>query len=401
MGEGVEYIGNYGLASNYNATSVTLPSTLKRINNFAFQSCSSLTTVDIPDGVTYIGDGAFSAVPLESIQLPEGLTYIGRQALGAYIYNSDYTAQYWVGPAYVELNGALKNLGYNAFRPDAEIVAVLNSQRNLVVATSDLEKIPTVVWDGKTDIPFNDGSCVPAGKTVTVTGDVVIDGKLTIEGKLVVDPTATLIITEDAVIVGAENIEYKTCDGGEDCFSKTFTDLNTNRWYHVYTDYVIARGLMNGMSSTQFAPEANLTRGQLVTTLYRLAGEPEVTEPATFADVAEGRYFTDAIAWAEDLGIAEGITETEFAPEGAVTREQAVAFLYRYVVNYLGQEPAKGGDLSIFRDAGKISDYAREAMAWATAEGFLEGYGDSTVGPRNPVTRAQMAKFLTILSKAF
>ena len=75
-----------------------------------------------------------------------------------------------------------------------------------------------------------------------MTGDVVIDGKLTIEGKLVVDPTATLIITEDAVIVGAENIEYKTCDGGEDCFSKTFTDLNTNRWYHVYTDYVIARG---------------------------------------------------------------------------------------------------------------------------------------------------------------
>ena len=155
------------------------------------------------------------------------------------------------------------------------------------------------------------------------------------------DPTATLIITEDAVIVGAENIEYKTCDGGEDCFSKTFTDLNTNRWHHVYTDYVIARGLMNGMSSTQFAPEANLTRGQLVTTLYRLAGEPEVTEPGTFADVAEGRYFTDAIAWAEDLGIAEGITETEFAPEGAVTREQAVTFLYRYVVNYLGQEPAR------------------------------------------------------------
>ena len=401
VGEGVEYIGTYGLSGNYNATSVTLPSTLKRINNFAFQGCSSLTTVDIPDGVTYIGDGAFSGVPLESIQLPEGLTYIGRQALGAYVYNSDYTAQYWAGPTYVELNGALKNLGYNAFRPDAEIVAVLNSQRNLVVASSDLEKLPTVVWDGKTDIPFNDGSYVPAGKTVTVTGDVTIDGKLTIEGKLVVDPTATLIITEDAVIVGPENIEYKTCDGGEDCFSKTFTDLNTNRWYHVYTDYVIARGLMNGMSSTQFAPEANLTRGQLVTTLYRLAGEPEVTEPATFADVAEGRYFTDAIAWAEDLGIAEGITETEFAPEGAVTREQAVTFLYRYVVNYLGQEPAKGGDLSIFRDAGKISDYAREAMAWATAEGFLEGYGDSTVGPRNPVTRAQMAKFLTILSKAF
>ena len=88
-------------------------------------------------------------MPLESIQLPEGLTYIGRQALGAYVYNSDYTAQYWAGPTYVELNGALKNLGYNAFRPDAEIVAVLNSQRNLVVASSDLEKLPTVDHRGQ------------------------------------------------------------------------------------------------------------------------------------------------------------------------------------------------------------------------------------------------------------
>ena len=96
VGEGVESIGNYGLAANYKATSVTLPSTLKQINNFAFQGCKSLTSIEIPDGVTFIGDGAFSEVPLESIQLPEGLTYIGRQALGAYVYNSDYTAQYWV-----------------------------------------------------------------------------------------------------------------------------------------------------------------------------------------------------------------------------------------------------------------------------------------------------------------
>ncbi len=401
VGEGVEYIGTYGLYGLANATSVTLPSTLKRIGNFALQSCKSLTSIEIPDGVTFIGDGAFSGTPLESIQLPEGLTYIGRGALGAYAWNSDYTAQYWVGPEYVELNGALSYLGYNAFRPDAEIVAVLNSQRNMVVASSDMEKLPTVVWDGKTDIPFNDGSYVPAGKTVTVTGDVVIDGKLTIEGKLIVDPTATLTITEDAVIVGEKNIEYKTCTGGEGCYSKAFTDLNTNAWYHPYTDYVIARGLMNGMSDTQFAPESQLTRGMLVTTLYRLAGEPEVTEAATFTDVAENRYYTDAIAWAEDQGIAQGMGEGKFAPNGTVTREQGMTFLYRYVVNVLGEEPAENGDLSIFKDAGQIGNFAKEAMAWGTAMGLLKGYGDGTVGPKNPVTRAQMAKFLTILSKAF
>ena len=78
-----------------------------------------------------------------------------------------------------------------------------------------------------------------------------------------------------------------------------------------------------------------------------------------------------------------------------------MTFLYRYVVNVLGEEPTTDGDLSIFKDAGKISDYAKEAMAWGAAAGLLEGYGDGTVGPKNPVTRAQMAKFLTILSKAF
>ena len=95
--------------------------------------------------------------------------------------------------------------------------------------------------------------------------------------------------------------------------------------------YVIARELMNGMDETHFAPEGNLTRGQLVTTLYRLAGEPEVAEAATFTDVKAGRYYAEAVAWAEDLGIAKGMTATAFQPEGTVTRQQAATFLYRYV----------------------------------------------------------------------
>ena len=401
LSEGITQVSRSAFEMAGSLEEVCLPDTVTKIGVGAFRYCGALEAVLLPEGLERVEKEAFYSAPLdEEIVIPASVTYIGAQAFTGSVWDEDYH-EIPTGPKQVAIGGGLRDLGWNAFRKDAVITTVLNSQRNLCVTFGDLEQIPAVIWDGKTAIPLGDGSCVPEGKTVTVTGDVTIDGKFCIEGKLVVAPAANLTITENAVIVGPENIEYKTCDGGEDCFSKTFTDLNTNRWYHVYTDYVIARGLMNGMSSTRFAPEANLTRGQLVTTLYRLAGEPEVTEPATFADVAEGRYFTDAIAWAEDLGIAEGITETEFAPDGAVTREQAVTFLYRYVVNYLGQEPAKGGDLSTFRDAGKISDYAREAMAWATAEGFLEGYGDSTVGPRNPVTRAQMAKFLTILSKAF
>ena len=185
------------------------------------------------------------------------------------------------------------------------------------------------------------------------------------------------------------------------CPSKAFADLNTDRWYHEYTDYVIAQELMNGMDETHFAPEGNLTRGMLVTTLYRLAGEPEVAEAATFTDVKAGRYYAEAVAWAEDLGIAKGMTATAFQPEGTVTRQQAATFLYRYVTEYLKQEAVEGADLTGFADGGKVQDYAKTAMSWAVAEGFFEGYGDGTLRPRASLTRAQMAKLLTILDQNF
>lgn len=476
VGEGVEYIGDYGLSACKNATSVTLPSTLKRINNAAFQSCSSLTSIDIPDSVTYIGDSAFSGVPLESIELPEGLKYIGRSALGAYAWNSDYTAQSWVGPAYIELNGQLDKLGYNAFRPDAEIVAVLNSQRNLVVEFSDMEKLPTVIWDGKTDIPFNDGSYVPEGTELHLTKNVTVDGKLTVDGKIYVPHNVYLEITEDAVIVNPENIVYEACphkntaertvpatctepgsvtvtcedcglelsvkeipalghsperknakeancaesgytgdlictvcgeilEKGEiipaSCPSEAFADLDTGRWYHEYTDYVIRAGLMQGVSNTRFAPNGQLTRGMLVTTLYRLADEPAVQAETKFVDVPQGRYFAQAVAWAEAEGIAKGVTATTFEPDRAVSREQAATFLYRYVTEYLQQEPDQGADLSVYRDASKISAYAEAPVAWATAAGLFEGFPGGTFQPQGILTRAQMAKLLAVLDRNF
>ena len=165
--------------------------------------------------------------------------------------------------------------------------------------------------------------------------------------------------------------------------------------------YVIARELMNGMDETHFAPEGNLTRGMLVTTLYRLAGEPEVAEPATFSDVKAGRYYTEAVAWGEDLGIVKGMTDDTFSPEGTVTREQAATFLYRYVTEYLKQEAVEGADLTAFTDGSKVQDYAKTAMSWAVAEGFFEGYGDGTFRPGAVLTRAQMAKLLTILDQNF
>ncbi|MGM9639993.1 MAG: S-layer homology domain-containing protein [Faecousia sp.] len=185
------------------------------------------------------------------------------------------------------------------------------------------------------------------------------------------------------------------------CSSKDFTDLNPERWYHPYTDYVLGNALMNGMSKDQFAPNGPTTRAMLVMTLYRMAGEPEVTEKSTFTDVPENQWYAKAVAWAQDLGIATGVTDTTFCPGAAVTREQAAAFLYRYVTLYLKQEPAKGADLSVYKDADKITGFAKEAIAWATAEGLFNGFENGTFQPKGTLVRVQLAKVLTILDQKF
>ena len=185
------------------------------------------------------------------------------------------------------------------------------------------------------------------------------------------------------------------------CPSAAFADLDTEGWYHPYTDAVIAKGLMQGTGHGYFQPERPTTRGMLVTTLYRLAGAPEPEGKSTFTDLRKNAYYEKAVAWAQASGIAEGVTGTTFCPDEAVTREQTATFLYRYVTEYLGLTPEQSGDLSGYSDSARISTYAREAVAWAVSESFLEGYGDGTLRPRANLTRAQMAKFLTILAQDF
>ena len=185
------------------------------------------------------------------------------------------------------------------------------------------------------------------------------------------------------------------------CASKSFTDVDTNQWYHTYVDYVVDHGIMNGMGGGRFAPNGNVTRAQLVTTLYRMAGSPQVEEMSTFADVPANRWYSAAVAWAQDVGVAVGVTETAFQPNDSTTREQAATFLYRYVTEYLKQEPTQGADLSAYQDAASISPYAEEALAWATAEGILEGFGDDTLKPKDVLSRAQLAKLMTIMDQNF
>ena len=138
-----------------------------------------------------------------------------------------------------------------------------------------------------------------------------------------------------------------------------------------------------------FLPNGILTRGQLVTTLYRLAGEPETEAVTPFLDVDLDQYYGKAVVWAAEHGIAKGMTDTTFAPNMAVTREQMVTFLYRYA-KFSGKDVTGSYDLTEFGDAQAVNDFAKAPMAWAVKTGLITGM-DGLLNPKGNATRAQVA----------
>ena len=166
-----------------------------------------------------------------------------------------------------------------------------------------------------------------------------------------------------------------------------------NHWAREEIITAIQEGLFRGTSANTFSPEAALTRGQLVTVLHRLADSPEATGTGSFQDVHQGRYYTEAVAWAKETGLVNGVTTERFCPNSPVTREQFAAILYRYA-QLQGQDVSNQADLSAYLDAGKLSNYAQSPMAWAVAEGLIRGVSETTLCPKASSTRAQAAVIL-------
>ena len=171
-----------------------------------------------------------------------------------------------------------------------------------------------------------------------------------------------------------------------------FHDVTEGDWFYDAVRYAYENGLMDGVGDNLFAPNSETTRAQLVTILYRLAGEPEPGGDSGFADVETGTWYTDAVAWAAQNGIVNGVSDTEFAPGDDITREQLVTVLYRYAESK-GYDVSASADLSGYPDAGQVQDYAQPAMAWAVAEGIVEGV-DGNLNPTGDATRAQIATIL-------
>ena len=172
-----------------------------------------------------------------------------------------------------------------------------------------------------------------------------------------------------------------------------FRDVSKRDWYYDDVVYVYRKGYMDGMSSTRFGGELNTTRGQIVTILWRLTGEPRATKRNPFTDVSSSQYYYDAISWAYDAGVVDGFDAHTFKPDQNVTREQLAAILYRYA-KYMNLSTSGSAYLAKYKDADKIANWAYDAMAWANYRGLINGTSATRIDPKGYATRAQIAAIL-------
>lgn len=253
--------------------------------------------------------------------------------------------------------------------------------------------------DGATEVPaailisWNTGSGTPEdiAKTAYISGNLRFAYGITeqqyadqsAQGKRLASNIATITVVRAAK--------------AEDPWVNPFRDVTESDWFYDDVRFANQSGLFNGVEKDLFAPEEPMTRGMLVTVLWRLDGETAPKTATTFTDVDVNAYYADAVAWAAESGVVNGIGGNKFDPEGNVTREQIAAILFRYA-SLKGVDTAARADLTAFPDAEKASAYARDALSWAVAAELVKGTKEGStiyLDPQGSATRAQVAAILS------
>lgn len=197
--------------------------------------------------------------------------------------------------------------------------------------------------------------------------------------------------TEVKVVFEKKADEDKPDDTKPENNKLPFKDVHESDWFYDYVKSAYEGKLMNGITETYFEPETKLTRAMFVTILHRIDGEKTEGE-CEFNDVPKDAYYRNAVAWASANGIVNGMSETEFAPEENITREQMAAILYRYA-QYKETDTSIGDDTNIlsYDDYTDISEYAIPAMQYTSGSGLITGKTQSTLNPKDNTTRAEAA----------
>ena len=195
-------------------------------------------------------------------------------------------------------------------------------------------------------------------------------------------------LTKDMTVYAGWRVDENPGTG-----ANPFTDVSEKDWFYGDVMFVYENGLMLGTSKTLFSPHGTATRGMMATILWRMEGSPVPKGKNSFTDVEAGKWYADAITWTAENGIFAGYGKDKFGPGDPITREQLAAIFYRYA-DYKGYDLTVKGDLDKFKDADKITDYAKTAMQWAVGSGLVKGKSGNLLDPQGTATRAEIAAML-------
>lgn len=253
--------------------------------------------------------------------------------------------------------------------------------------------------DGATEVPaailisWNTGSGTPEdiAKTAYISGNLRFAYGITEQQYAVQSAQGKRLASNIATITVVHGTK------AEEPWVNPFRDVTESDWFYDDVRFANQNGLFNGVEKDLFAPEEPMTRGMLVTVLWRLDGETAPKTATTFTDVDVNAYYADAVAWAAESGVVNGIGGNKFDPEGNVTREQIAAILFRYA-SLKGVDTAARANLATFPDAEKTSAYAHDALSWAVAAELVKGTKEGStiyLDPQGSATRAQVAAILS------
>ena len=203
-----------------------------------------------------------------------------------------------------------------------------------------------------------------------------------------INKVSGVYLTKDMTVYAGWRVDENPNAG-----ANPFTDVSEKDWFYGDVMFVYKNGLMLGTSKTLFSPHETATRGMMATILWRMEGSPVPKGKNSFTDVEAGKWYADAITWTAENGIFAGYGKDKFGPDDPITREQLAAIFYRYA-DYKGYDLTVKGNLDKFKDADKITDYAKTAMQWAVGSGLVKGKSGNLLDPQGTATRAEIAAML-------
>ena len=324
----------------------------------------------------------------------------------------DLTANYTAVDAAIEKANALNESDYRNFDTVKAAIAAVVRDKN-IAQQAEVDAMAKTIEDAITGlVRKSSGSSRPRYDVTTPSkpenGSVTVDPERARSGSRV-----TVTVTPDSgyklgelVVTDKDGKKLELTDKGNGQYTFTmpsgkvevaaefvkevevspFADVATDAYYYDAVKWAVNKGVTNGVSETLFGPDQACTRAQIVTFLWRAAGSPEPKSGSSFADVAADAYYAKAVAWAVESGITKGTSETTFHPDETCTRAQGVTFLYRA----LGKLAAAQAG---FTDVAADSYYA-DAVNWAAENGVTKGISETLFGPDGSCTRAQIVTFL-------